>query len=219
MSDAKTEVPERPGAQQWVPEGASVEQLREAAPACRGCELWQGASQVVFSAGNPAARVALVGEQPGDEEDRRGLPFVGPAGRLLQKAVDDAGIDRSQTYVTNSVKHFRFRQDGPGKRRIHQTPDLAHLEACKPWLAAELRAVDPELVVCLGATAVRQLLGTKVKVMRDRGTLLERETSLGPRTFLVTVHPSSVLRSDDRDAAYAALVADLKVGAELLRTP
>ncbi|MGN6332731.1 MAG: UdgX family uracil-DNA binding protein [Motilibacteraceae bacterium] len=207
---------ERPGAQQWVPDGADVEQLREAAPACRGCELWQGASQVVFSAGNPKAQVALVGEQPGDEEDRRGLPFVGPAGRLLQKAVDDAGIDRAQTYVTNSVKHFRFRQDGPGKRRIHQTPDLAHLEACKPWLAAELRAVDPELVICLGATAVRQLLGTKVKVMRDRGSLLERETSLGVRTFLVTVHPSSVLRSDDRDAAYAALVADLRIGADLL---
>jgi DNA polymerase len=209
---------DRPGAQQWVPDGADVEQLRDAAPGCRGCELWQGASQVVFSAGNPKGRVALVGEQPGDEEDRRGLPFVGPAGRLLQKAVDDAGIDRTQTYVTNSVKHFRFRQDGPGKRRIHMTPDLAHLEACKPWLAAELRAVDPELVVCLGATAVRQLLGTKVKVMRDRGSLLERETSLGPRTFLVTVHPSSVLRSDDRDAAYAALVADLRVGAALLKT-
>ncbi|MGN6244624.1 MAG: UdgX family uracil-DNA binding protein [Motilibacteraceae bacterium] len=211
-----TDPMERPGAQQWVPDGADVEQLREAAPSCRGCELWQGASQVVFSAGNPNARVALVGEQPGDEEDRRGLPFVGPAGRLLQKAVDAAGIDRAQTYVTNSVKHFRFRQDGPGKRRIHQTPDLAHLEACKPWLAAELRAVDPELVICLGATAVRQLLGTQVKVMRDRGTLVERETSLGPRTFLVTVHPSSVLRSDDRDAAYAALVADLRVGAALL---
>lgn len=208
---------ERPGAQQWVPDGADVEQLRQAAPSCRGCELWLGASQVVFSAGNPKGRVALVGEQPGDEEDRRGLPFVGPAGRLLQKAVDEAGIDRAQTYVTNSVKHFRFRQDGPGKRRIHQTPDLAHLEACKPWLAAELRAVDPELVICLGATAVRQLLGTQVKVMRDRGTLVQRETSLGPRTFLVTVHPSSVLRSDDRDAAYAALVADLRVGAALLK--
>lgn len=216
MTEASTQRPERPGAQQWVPPDADVEQLRAAAPACRGCELWQGASQVAFSAGNPHGRVALVGEQPGDEEDRRGLPFVGPAGRLLQKAVDDAGIDRAQTYVTNAVKHFRFRQDGPGKRRIHQTPDLAHLEACKPWLAAELRAVDPELVVCLGATAVRQLLGTKVKVLRDRGTLLERETSLGVRTFLVTVHPSSVLRSDDRDTAYAALVADLKVGAGLL---
>lgn len=211
-----TDPMERPGAQQWVPDGADVEQLREAAPSCRGCELWQGASQVVFSAGNPKGRVALVGEQPGDEEDRRGLPFVGPAGRLLQKAVDAAGIDRAQTYVTNSVKHFRFRQDGPGKRRIHQTPDLAHLEACKPWLAAELRAVDPELVICLGATAVRQLLGTQVKVMRDRGTLVERETSLGPRTFLVTVHPSSVLRSEDRDAAYAALVADLRIGAARL---
>ena len=212
---SETEV-ERPGAQEWVPEGGGVEALRKAAPECRGCELWETATQVVFSAGSDDARIALVGEQPGDEEDRKGIPFIGPAGRLLQRALEEAGVDRGDVYVTNAVKHFRYRPTAPGKRRIHQTPDRVHVEACKPWLSAELRRVQPELVVCLGATAVRALLGTQVRVMRDRGTLLERETSLGDVRFLVTVHPSSVLRSTDRDAAYAALVADLRVAAEAL---
>jgi DNA polymerase len=215
MATAKDGI-ERPGAQEWVPEAAPVEALRAAASACRGCELWEPATQVVFSAGSGSARMALVGEQPGDEEDRKGVPFVGPAGRLLQRALDDAGVDRTQVYVTNAVKHFRFTQAGTGKRRIHATPDRVHLEACKPWLTAELRDVDPELTVCLGATAVRSLLGTQVKVLRDRGQVLERETSVGARRFLVTVHPSSVLRADDRDGAYAALVADLVVGAQTL---
>ncbi|RJK97816.1 UdgX family uracil-DNA binding protein [Vallicoccus soli] len=215
MATAKDGV-ERPGAQEWVPEDGPVEALRAAAPQCRGCELWEPATQVVFSAGSTSARMALVGEQPGDEEDRKGVPFVGPAGRLLQRALDDAGVDRTAVYVTNAVKHFRFTQAGPGKRRIHATPDRVHLEACKPWLTAELRDVDPELTVCLGATAVRALLGTQVRVLRDRGQVLERETSRGERRFLVTVHPSSVLRADDRDGAYAALVADLRVGADLL---
>jgi DNA polymerase len=210
---------ERPGAQQWVPDGASVEQLRAAAAECRGCELWRDATQVVFSAGSGAARLALVGEQPGEEEDRRGIPFVGPAGRLLQKALDDADIARADVYVTNAVKHFRFRTTAPGKRRIHATPEAVHVAACKPWLAAELRHVDPELVVCLGATAVRSLLGADVRVLRDRGQVLERETSRGVRRFLVTVHPSSVLRSPDRDAAYAALVADLRVATGVLASP
>lgn len=195
----------------FVPDTTSLDTLREAAAGCRGCELWEHATQTVFSAGPKKARVALVGEQPGDVEDQQGKPFVGPAGRLLVKAVDDAGIPRDLTYRTNAVKHFRFRQDGPGKRRIHQTPDLAHITACKPWLAAELRVVRPEVVVCLGATAVRSLLGTQVKVMRDRGAILTRETSLGETAFLVTLHPSAVLRADDRDAAYAGLVADLRV--------
>ena len=199
-----------------MPDAAQVEQLREAAAECRGCELWRDATQVVFSAGSPAARLALVGEQPGDEEDRRGLPFVGPAGRLLQKALDEVDIPRADVYVTNAVKHFRFRASGPGKRRIHATPEAVHIAACKPWLVAELRAVDPDLVVCLGATAVRSLLGTSVRVLRDRGEVMERETSRGVRRFLVTVHPSSVLRSPDRDAAYAALVADLGVAAGVL---
>jgi uracil-DNA glycosylase len=207
---------ERPGAARWVPEHASIDELRSAAVECRGCELWQNATQLVFSAGSPTARLALVGEQPGDEEDRKGIPFVGPAGRLLQKALDDAGIAREDLYVSNAVKHFRFSQSGPGKRRIHATPEQAHIEACKPWLVAELRDVDPDLVVCLGATAVRALLGTKVRVLRDRGQLRQVETTRGMRQFLVTVHPSSVLRSPDRDEAYAALVADLRVAAETL---
>src|SRR5918999_1243179 len=129
----------------WVPDGADIAELRAAAVDCRGCELWEPATQVVFSAGNPRARLALVGEQPGDEEDRRGIPFVGPAGRLLQRALDEAGIDRGDVYVTNAVKHFRFTSTGPGKRRIHATPDRAHLEACKPWLVAEMRLVDPDV--------------------------------------------------------------------------
>ncbi|MFZ5871762.1 MAG: UdgX family uracil-DNA binding protein [Actinomycetota bacterium] len=207
--------PERPGAQEWVPEDADVQALREAAKQCRGCELWEAATQVVFSAGNDSGRIALVGEQPGDSEDRTGIPFVGPAGRLLQDALDSAGVDRSQVYVTNAVKHFRYTPRG--KRRIHATPEAAHIAACRPWLAAELRLVDPDVVVCLGATATRALLGADVRVMRDRGRPITRETSLGERTFVVTVHPSSVLRGpvEQRDAAFAALVADLRVVAEV----
>jgi uracil-DNA glycosylase len=203
-------------AEEFVPDGANLTELRQAAEGCRGCELWEHATQTVFSAGPAKAKIVLVGEQPGDVEDREGKPFVGPAGRLLVKAVEDAGIPRDAIYRTNAVKHFRFKQAGPGKRRIHQTPDLAHLTACRPWLVAEMRIVDPKVTVCLGATAVRSLLGSTVRVMRDRGALLERETSLGVRTFLVTVHPSAVLRADDRDKAYAGLVADLKVAGDAI---
>jgi DNA polymerase len=200
----------------FVPEGAGITQLREASQGCRGCELWENATQTVFSAGPTTARVVLVGEQPGDQEDRQGQPFVGPAGRLLVKAVDEAGIDRAVTYRTNAVKHFRFTQDGPGKRRIHQTPEMRHITACRPWLVEELRLVDPEVIVCLGATATKALLGSAVRVTKDRGALMERETSVGPRQFLVTIHPSAVLRADDRDAAYDGLVADLRVAASVL---
>jgi uracil-DNA glycosylase family protein len=207
---------ERPGAQQWVPEDADVDALRAAAPACRGCELWEPATQVVFSAGNPRARVALVGEQPGDVEDTQGIPFVGPAGRLLQKALDEAGLERQDLYVTNAVKHFRFERRG--NRRIHQTPELAHMTACRPWLEAELDAVEPEVVVVLGATAARTLLGSSFRVTRERGQLGERDTAAGRRTVLPTVHPSSVLRGpeEDREKAFEALVADLRVVTEHL---
>ena len=203
-------------AAEFVPEGAGITRLREAANGCRGCELWENATQTVFSAGPTTARVVLVGEQPGDQEDRQGQPFVGPAGRLLVKAIDEAGIERAVTYRTNAVKHFRFTQAGPGKRRIHQTPDMRHITACRPWLVEELRLVDPEIIVCLGATAAKALLGSAIRVTKDRGALMERETSLGPRQFLVTIHPSAVLRADDRDAAYAGLVADLRVAASVL---
>jgi uracil-DNA glycosylase family protein len=204
-------------AAEFVPEGAGITQLREAAKDCRGCELWENATQTVFSAGPTTARIVLVGEQPGDQEDRQGQPFVGPAGRLLVKAVDEAGIDRAVTYRTNAVKHFRFTQAGPGKRRIHQTPEMRHITACRPWLVEELRLVGPEVIVCLGATATKALLGPAVRVTKNRGALMERETSLGPRQFLVTIHPSAVLRADDQDAAYAGLVADLRVAASVLR--
>lgn len=206
-------------AQEFLPDGApDIDALRAAAASCRGCELWEHATQTVFSAGSPRARLALVGEQPGDQEDRQGVPFVGPAGRLLQRAVGDAGLDRGDVYVSNAVKHFRFSQSGPGKRRVHQTPDRAHVEACRPWLSAELRLVDPQVVVALGATAAKALLGPSTRVTRDRGRVIVRDTSLGERRFLVTVHPSAVLRTPDdgRDDAYAALVADLGVAAAAL---
>ncbi len=203
-------------AQEFVPAGADLAGLRAAAQDCRGCELWEPATQTVFSAGSRSARLVLVGEQPGDVEDQKGQPFVGPAGRLLVKAVDEAGIDRSATYRTNAVKHFRFTQTGPGKRRIHQTPEMRHITACRPWLVEELRIVDPEVIVCLGATAAKALLGSAIRVTRDRGAIIERDTSLGPRRFLVTIHPSAGRRADDRDAANAGLVADLKVAAAAL---
>ena len=208
---------ERPGAQEWVPEHPdSIDALRAAAPACRGCELWEPATQVVFSAGNSHAAVALVGEQPGDAEDTRGIPFVGPAGQLLQRALEEAGLARDRVYVTNAVKHFRFTPRG--NRRIHATPETSHVSACKPWLAEELRLVDPQVVVLLGATAAKALLGPSVRIGKDRGHPIERETTQGTTTFFVTTHPSAVLRTpeDARAAAYAALVDDLRTVAGLL---
>ena len=209
---------ERPGAQQWVPQDGGVDALRRAAGECRGCELWEPATQVVFSAGSPTARLALVGEQPGDQEDRRGVPFVGPAGRLLQRALEEAGVDRGAVYVTNAVKHFRFTQADPAKRRIHASPDLGHITACRPWLAAELARVDPDVIVCLGATAAKALLPKDFRVTKQRGQLLRLATSRGEKTFLGTIHPSAVLRvpEDQRQEAYDALVADLRVAAGAL---
>jgi len=212
---------DKPGADHWVPHDADIEQLRSAVPQCRGCELWEPATQPVLSAGRTDAPLVLVGEQPGDQEDRRGVPFVGPAGHLLQRAVEEAGIDRGSVYVTNAVKHFRFTERSTargGVRRLHQTPDTAHVLACRPWLVAELRAVAPTVVVALGATAVRSLLGPDVKVMRDRGRPIERETSRGTTTFVVTAHPSAVLRvpEDVREQAYGQLVADLRLAGSLI---
>ena len=197
----------------WVPEDADISDLREAAPACRGCELWEPATQVVFSAGNPRAPLMLIGEQPGDAEDRQGVPFVGPAGKVLQKALAEAGIEVADVYVTNAVKHFRFTERG--KRRIHATPQMSHIKACRPWLEAEVDVVEPRLLVCLGATAAKALLGSGFRVTQQRGQLLDSETALGRRRVLATIHPSAVLRaqSDDREAAYAGLVEDLKVAA------
>ena len=204
-------------ATEWVPPNADIEDLRAAAVSCKGCELWESATQVVFSAGNSRAPMVLVGEQPGDAEDRQGIPFVGPAGKLLQRALSEAGVAVGDVYVTNAVKHFRFTERG--KRRIHATPQVSHIEACRPWLEAELTKVDPKLIVCLGATAARSLLGAGFRVTQQRGKVLELPTPVGERQVLATVHPSSVLRAtgDDRDLAYGGLVEDLRVAAEAIR--
>ena len=211
-----------PTAKPFVPGGADLETMKKAARDCKGCDLYKHATQTVFGEGAPDARLALVGEQPSDVEDREGLPFVGPAGRILDQALDEAGIDRRTTYVTNAVKHFTFTGGG-GKRRIHKTPDTVSINACKPWLVAELSLLDPEVVIALGATATRALLGTTVKVMRDRGKLMPwpprgplDEASTQGGFVMVTIHPSAVLRADDREAAYAGLLSDLKIAADAL---
>ena len=199
-------------AAEWVPERPTLARLRQAAPDCRGCELWEDATQVVFGAGSRDARLVLVGEQPGDKEDKEGEPFVGPAGRLLDEALADAGIAREEVYVTNAVKHFRHTLRG--RRRLHQKPELRHLVACSPWLEAELDVVRPDVVVALGATAGRAVLGRPVKIGAERGAVLDEPAD---RRSLITTHPSALLRireRSDRAAAYDALVADLAVAAE-----
>jgi uracil-DNA glycosylase len=190
-----------------APQLDDLEGLRAAAQGCTGCELWEPATQTVFGAGPASAWLMVVGEQPGDREDLAGEPFVGPAGRLLDRALEQAGITRDETYVTNAVKHFRFEQRG--SRRIHKTPAVGHVRACRPWLDAELRLVRPAVVATLGATAAKALLGSKFRITESRGTVLEWEgVALVP-----TVHPSAILRLDpaERDAAFDALVADLQV--------
>ncbi|MCM1970675.1 MULTISPECIES: UdgX family uracil-DNA binding protein [Streptomyces] len=205
------------GAEPFLPSRGGLPALRRAAAGCRGCPLYRDATQTVFGAGSGDARVMFVGEQPGDQEDRQGKPFVGPAGRLLDRALADAGIDPSDAYVTNAVKHFKFTRAEPRKRRIHKAPSLREMTACGPWLAAELALVEPELIVVLGATAGKALLGSGFKVTQVRGTVLEEEIHGRPERLLPTVHPSSVLRADDRDAAYQGLVTDLEVAARILK--
>jgi uracil-DNA glycosylase family protein len=205
--------PDRPGAQAWVPDGGDLAALAAAAEKCEGCELFAPATQVVFGAGPERARCVVVGEQPGDREDLEGEPFVGPAGRLLDKALVEAGIDRSATWVTNAVKHFHFEQRG--KRRLHQSPEAGHITACRPWLEAELDRLQPELIVLLGAVAGRALLGPSFRVTKQRGVLMPWPEDENVQV-LATLHPSAVLRADDRDAAYEGLVADLRVGAQAL---
>ncbi|MEO3742967.1 UdgX family uracil-DNA binding protein [Plantactinospora sp. B5E13] len=231
MSETET----APGAQEFIPSNArTLADLRTASGGCRGCELHRDATQTVFGRGDERARVVFVGEQPGDVEDRQGLPFVGPAGHLLRRAVDEAGIDPTQLYITNAVKHFRF--ESRGTRRIHKTPDGTHIVACRPWLVAEFARLRPEVVVVLGATAAKALLGPSFRVTRSRGVVLPwpesaqrpqdfaqvpvgptgQQASVAQTRLVATIHPSAVLRADDRDTAYAGLVADLKVAAGVL---
>ena len=203
-------------AEPFLPKRGGLPALREAAAGCRGCPLHRDATQTVFGTENPHARVMLVGEQPGDQEDRQGKPFVGPAGKLLDRALGEAGIDPAQAYVTNAVKHFKFTQAEPRKRRIHKAPSLREMTACGPWLARELELVEPELIVVLGATAGKALLGSSFRVTQVRGTVLEEEIHGRRERLVPTVHPSAVLRAEDREAAYRGLVADLGVAAHAL---
>ena len=205
---------ERPGAQEWVPERGGVSALREAVHGCRGCELWAPATQAVFSSGPARARLMLVGEQPGDQEDKAGEPFVGPAGRVLRDALETAGVGIGEVYLTNAVKHFRFEERG--KRRLHKNPEVAHITACRPWLDAELAAVRPEVVVALGATAGRAVFHRTVRIGAERGTITE--TPEGVRALL-TAHPSAVLRlrgKPEWDDAFGQLAADLATAAGAL---
>jgi uracil-DNA glycosylase family protein len=216
------------------PTGVGLAGLREAAAGCRACELWEPATQTVFGEGPETARIVFVGEQPGDQEDRKGEPFVGPAGRLLDKALADAGIDRRDAYITNAVKHFRFKPTP--KRRIHQSPGPEHLRACRPWLEAEFAVLQPEVVVCLGAVAAKALISKTFRITQEHGRLTpwtppgvaaaeagtdeadQDEDAPHQTWILATTHPSAVLRTPDeaRGAAYDALVADLRVVAGAL---
>jgi len=204
-----------PGAERsaapFVPKTTSLRILGAAAQKCRGCDLYKTATQVVFGAGPARARVVFVGEQPGDQEDLQGAPFVGPAGAMLDKALADAGLPRGEVYLTNAVKHFKW--EPRGKRRIHKKPRVSEMKACRPWLEAELRAVKPQILVCLGAVAAQTVLGPQFKLMQNRGKVLEGRV-------VATIHPSAVLRAPDSEArrtAYESLVADLKVVAKWLR--
>ncbi len=197
-----------------IPPNPTLAKLREAAAGCRACPLWERGTQTVFGEGRPDARVLLVGEQPGDSEDRAGRPFVGPAGLVLDRALEAAGIDRGTAYVTNAVKHFKWV--AAGSRRIHEKPNAHEIGACRPWLDAEVDLLEPEVVVAFGATAAQALLGKQVRVTRDHGRFLPSE--LAPHVT-VTVHPSSILRApteEDRHRAMDGLVADLRVVAEVL---
>ena len=198
----------------FLPERHDLTSLREAARGCEGCPLYARATQTVFGEGARHARLLLVGEQPGDREDQEGHPFVGPAGLLLDKCLEEAGIDRGEVYVTNAVKHFKW--EPRGKRRIHKKPSLREIAACRPWLDAEMDALEPELVMCLGATAAQALLGRAFRVTQQRGKVL-RNAGLPP--VLATVHPSSILRAPDeetRHEARAAFVEDLRAAAAYL---
>lgn len=200
-------------AEVFVPTDHSLNVLRQAARNCQGCDLFQFARQVVFGEGPPDAKIVLVGEQPGDEEDQQGRPFVGPAGRLLDSALAEAGLNRSEVYVTNAVKHFKFEERG--KRRIHAKPSASEVSSCRPWLEAELDALHPEVTICLGATAAHSLLGRVPRIADERGRFLPHHRA---GKLLITTHPSALLRMPDRktrQTEYQRFVADLRLAAAL----
>src|SRR5205807_477135 len=188
---AKSQTPDGT-AQSLIPARPTLPVLRSTAAGCKACDLWKTGTQTVFGEGRTGAKIMFVGEQPGDREDRMGLPFVGPAGQLLDRGLSEAGIDRAEAYVTNAVKHFKW--EPRGKRRIHKKPRASEIEACKPWLEAEISVVKPQVIVCLGATAAQALLGKRFSVLRQRGEVLP--SAIAPRV-MATVHPSSLLRARD----------------------
>jgi uracil-DNA glycosylase family protein len=210
---ARTRARRTASAENFLPEKLALPALREAAAGCKGCELWKLGTQTVFGEGPESAPLVLVGEQPGDQEDQAGRPFVGPAGRLLDKALAEAGIDRSATYLTNAVKHFKWR--ARGKRRIHQKPTWAEITACRPWLEAELAVVRPRVLVLLGATAAQSLLGRQFRVTQNRRRLVESDLA---EAVTATIHPSAILRGEpeQRESEFAAFVDDLRFVSSLL---
>jgi uracil-DNA glycosylase len=195
-----------PTAVPFLPEKTTMSALRAAVQECRGCPLYANATQAVFGEGKLSAQVVLVGEQPGDQEDQAGAPFVGPAGKVLDRALAEAGIDRAETYVTNAVKHFKWR--ARGTRRIHDKPTWTEQVACRPWLEAELRVIRPRALVLMGATAAQSLLGKAFRVTQHRGEPIDSDLA---ELVTATIHPSAVLRSDDREAMFAGLVDDLRL--------
>jgi uracil-DNA glycosylase len=204
-------------AAEYLPEKRTLPALREAVRSCHGCDLYSRATQAVFGEGPAAARVVMVGEVPGDQEDLQGHPFVGPAGRILDRALAEAGIGRSDVYVTNAVKHFKFEQRG--KRRIHKKPNSAEVRACQPWLEAEIEAVRPEVIVCLGATAAQSILGSAYRLTKEHGKFVSH--AWAPHVTS-TLHPSAILRAPDEDqrhARYREFVADLEKVRDVLGTP
>jgi uracil-DNA glycosylase family protein len=209
--------PTKASAAAYLPARLTLPDLRRAVASCEGCDLWKNATQAVFGEGPSPALVMLVGEQPGDQEDKLGHPFVGPAGRLLDEALREVGIDRSEVYVTNVVKHFKWDATQRGKRRIHKKPRQSEIEACRPWLEAELKLVQPQVLVCLGASAAQALLGRQFRVTRERGRLVSSE--LAPHV-MATTHPASILRAPDsqqREKQRQEFVRDLRKVAALVR--
>jgi DNA polymerase len=207
---------EHSSAAEFLPQRRTLESLRDAARSCEGCDLYKNATQTVFGEGPRSAAVMVVGEQPGDIEDLKGHPFVGPAGRLLDKALAEARIPRDEVYITNAVKHFRWIQRG--KRRLHQKPLIRQVVACKPWLEAEIQAVHPKVVVCLGATAAQAMAGRIVRIMQERGTFLDGDSGAA---IFITIHPSSIYRlqeKEEQEKEYRRFVGEMKLVQRKLRS-